>query len=539
MPEGVILGIDGKHLASSMRDIAGHHMGGEISSWSVTGKSVDEMYLPIKEEADAKAADIICSNSTASGAVQTYVDSVVGHQFRLNAKPNYRRLGISADDARSLAKDIEAAFTEYAEDPRCFIDAERRLTFTGLIRAGVRSHMESGEIFSSAEWFSKQGSNFNTSIKRINPGRISNPNNIMDTDKLRAGMELNSRGASVAVHLRSNQYCPYGLHSLSGNWRRIPMYKAWGREQILHVFEPFGDGNCRGTTAFINVLGSLKTLERYKGVRLQNAVINAMYAATIESEMDPQTIFQVLGGDESGAKSLVNYMEAVGEYHKGANIRMNGAKIAHLFPNEKLKLNAPANVDNGFADFERSILRHIAAGLNLSYEQLAKDYSQVNYSSARAALMNEWRFFMGRRAMIASRYATKIYWLWLEEAINRNIIKLPSKAKFNFYEATSAWGRASWIGAGRLSIDGIKEIKEAILKIEAGLSTYEKELANLGEDYQEIFEQQVREMKERDSEGLPRAIWAKAENFAPGDSNSEGKNGASAGNNQQAAGAGS
>jgi len=34
-----------------------------------------------------------------------------------------------------------------------------------------------------------------------------------------------------------------------------------------------------------------------------------------------------------------------------------------------------------------------------------------------------------------------------------------------------------------------KEIKEAILRIEAGLSTYEDELALMGKDYQEVFDQ--------------------------------------------------
>ena len=37
-------------------------------------------------------------------------------------------------------------------------------------------------------------------------------------------------------------------------------------------------------------------------------------------------------------------------------------------------------------EFEQSLLRYIAAALGVSYEQLSKDYSQTNYSSARAAM---------------------------------------------------------------------------------------------------------------------------------------------------------
>ena len=44
--------------------------------------------------------------------------------------------------------------------------------------------------------------------------------------------------------------------------------------------------------------------------------------------------------------------------------------------------------------------------------------------------------------------------------------------------------------------------------IEAGLSTYEKECAKRGDDYQEIFAQQVRETMERRAAGLKPPAWA-------------------------------
>ncbi|KAE9673264.1 phage portal protein, partial [Enterobacteriaceae bacterium TzEc077] len=38
---------------------------------------------------------------------------------------------------------------------------------------------------------------------------------------------------------------------------------------------------------------------------------------------------------------------------------------------------------------------------------------------------------------------------------------------------------------------------------------YEKELALMGDDYQEIFRQQLRETQERQAAGLPRPVWIK------------------------------
>ncbi|KZN58775.1 hypothetical protein N473_26340, partial [Pseudoalteromonas luteoviolacea CPMOR-1] len=52
-----------------------------------------------------------------------------------------------------------------------------------------------------------------------------------------------------------------------------------------------------------------------------------------------------------------------------------------------------------------------------------------------------------------------------------------------------------------------------ILRIESGLSTYEKELALMGEDYIEVFEQQAREIEERKAKGLPPPSWVLAMGF--------------------------
>ncbi len=64
-----------------------------------------------------------------------------------------------------------------------------------------------------------------------------------------------------------------------------------------------------------------------------------------------------------------------------------------------------------------------AAGTNSTYEQIARDYSQTNYSGARAGLMETWKFFLSKRQLIAGRFATEIYLLWLEEAISLGNVK--------------------------------------------------------------------------------------------------------------------
>jgi lambda family phage portal protein len=256
-------------------------------------------------------------------------------------------------------------------------------------------------------------------------------------------------------------------------------------------------------------------IDKAKSMKLQNLIVNSMYAAVIESELNSETAHQLITGGQEVKKNFTKWLGTAAGFHQGANVKMNGVKIPHLFPGESLNLKTPGNADNGFGELESSFLRNIAAGFNVSYEQLARDYSKVNYSSGRMSNNETWRYFLGRRKMIACKFASSIFSLVFEEMVNRNIITLPRKARYNFYDRKAAWCNAEWIGSGRLSIDGLKEVKEAILRIESGLSTYEKELAVMGEDYQEIFSQQVREMKERKEKGLPPASWAAVQAFAP------------------------
>lgn len=501
---------------------AGNGFGGQLKNWSPTPKSIDAALLPGLERGNARADDLVYNHATASGGVQLHIDNVVGHLFRLNYKPSYDRLGITEEDARALALDVESAWLEYAEDPiNCYIDAERKRTFTMIIREGIGAHTQSGEISNAAEWIDRPGSLYKTAIKIISPHRISNPNNTGNTGTLKSGVVTDRHGAAEGYWVRNHSTSGFGFGSgLGDEWKYVKREMINGRQQFLHIFEPAGDGQTRGANKMLTIMEDLHSLDKLSKTKLQKNIIDATMAAVIESEYTGEDVFNAIGaysdGDALGEDTpFQNAVLATGEYHNALDMRLDGSRVAHLLPNEHLRLLTSGNSDNGYVDFERSILRKIAQGMNVSYEQLARDYSQTNYSSARASIMETWRYFMGQRKVIASRHASMIFALWFEEAVNRKVIKLPRKATRGFYEAKASWCNAEWIGSGRLSIDGLKEVKEAVLLIESGLSTYEIELGKMGRDYREVFAQQVREQKERDAAGLPKASWVQTMAMAP------------------------
>lgn len=213
-----ILNPNGQPARESMSSYDGAGVGyaGQLSRWNVNSKSADAAILPTFDTGNARAADLTRNNGYAKSGVQLHIDHIVGHQFKLVYKPNLLLLGLDLEsqEVGDFIKLVEAKFSNFAEDPRCYIDAERKRTFTMLIREGIGTHCKTGEITAKAEYFKKRGSQYKTAIKMIDYARISNPDGKMDTKGLRAGVKTNKRGAAVGYHVRTSHPSDSGLNLL-------------------------------------------------------------------------------------------------------------------------------------------------------------------------------------------------------------------------------------------------------------------------------------------------------------------------------------
>lgn len=272
---------------------------------------------------------------------------------------------------------------------------------------------------------------------------------------------------------------------------------------MIHLFEQQRPDQTRGIAAMVSALKEMRITKQFRDVVLQNAVVNATYAASIESDLPPAEAFATLGGTDNIAAAMGSYVEQylgqIAEYSGGArNLQLDGVKIPHLFPGTKLNLHQAGKGGPLGQEFEQSLLRYIAASLGVSYEQLSKDYSQTNYSSARAAMAETWKRMNAVKRQVADRFATTVYRLWLEEAINKGAIQsLPAAARPPGWlyqdQRLDAISKCDWIGASRGQIDELKETQAAVLRLKFNLSTDEDEIARLGKDWREVKRQRARE----------------------------------------------
>lgn len=478
----------------------------ETLLWSPPTISADRQINSVKEMADARGRDMVQNDGYAIGAVQTHKDSIVGAQFRLNLHPDwellkrlYPRAAFDEEWADEFQQVVESRFNLLSDSPECWFDAERKKTLTDMIRLDVGAFCFTGESLATVEWIRQSDRPFYTAIQAISPSRLSNPFGEPDTPFLKRGINKDQYGAPVSYFIRvahpGDVFDPRYLE-----WKEVPAKKPWGRVQVIHIYEPLQVGQSRGVSEMVSVLKSMRMTRKFADVTLQNAVVNASYAAAVESELPSEMVYRALGAGGTGLNSVLGeYLTSLNEYLGTAqNINVDGAKIPHLFPGTKLSLKPMGTPGGVGTEFEHSLLRHTAAALGLSYEQFSRDYTKTNYSSARASMAETFKFMQSRKRGVADKKASAIMRLWMEEELNAGALPLPKGADANiFYDAVAreALCNCTWIGASRGQIDEKKETESAILRIKSGLSTYEKECALLGDDFRKIFAQRAREDK--------------------------------------------
>jgi lambda family phage portal protein len=479
----------------------------ETLTWRPTFGSPDMAINSVKEEADARSRDMVLNDGFSQGGVSLHKDSIVGAQYRLNAKPDYRVLGATAEWAEEFSVAAESRFNLAAEFEDCWLDAAGCLTFTGMVRLLVGAFVYTGEVLATAEWI-KDGRPFNTAIQLVSPDRLSNPDGVSDDRFLRRGVRKNNRGRPIGYYIRQGHPQEwYDNRSLL--WNYVPAAKPWGRKQVIHIIEPAQIDQTRGIAEMVAALKHARMTKKFSEITLQNAVINASYAAAIESELpSPELVTAMGGGDDGYQKALAQYLGMLESYLGGAeNVQIDGAKIPTFFPGTKLSLKPMGTPGGVGSDFEASLLRKIAASLNVSYEELSRDIGRASYSGLKAAMTMTGRAMGARKKMVADRFANNVYALWVEEEIAAGNLPLPpGRNRTDFYRdngmAKAAYTRCTFVGSGRGQIDELKETQAAMLRVKSGLSTYEEECAKLGKDWREVFEQQAREQRMIESLGL-------------------------------------
>ncbi len=474
--------------SSDTAHFAASRIARELRAWTPPLESATSELYGEREAIASRAYDLERNDGIASGAMQTYTDNIVGVGLRLSPKPNYIALGRTKEWADQWSRNTRAKWSTFADS--LDFDAGRDLTFAGHTALMLRTAMLDGDGLSIGMWLGpdkRPGAKWSTCVMGIDPARLGTPPGMMEGNGIHDGVEiLPETGESIAYHIRKAHPADVMRPGISGEYVRVPARTAWGRRRVIHLFDRSRYGAQRGKSVLTKVMSAFKMLAHYQRIELQTVIINSMIAAFIETPLPPDQIAELFG-DADKLKASRNQWD----------VQLEGGSIIPLHPGDKLSTFNPSRPNGAYESFVNAVLRYISTGLNIPYELLMKDFTKTNYSSARAALLEAWRFFLAKREWLGIYWATPVYEMWLEEAIARGEVEDPG-----YYENRDAVCACEWIGPGRGWVDPVKEADAAKSRMEGNLSTLERECAEQGLDWEDVLEQRAREKQFAESLGL-------------------------------------
>jgi lambda family phage portal protein len=471
-----------------------------------------DAWLYDRDEVIARSRDVGRNEGVGASASMRVVNAAVGFRWDFTSKPNARLLGISYEAARELGADIDALWETYAYGIHFTCDAERMLTFGGLLRMSGAHIFNDGEMVGVVEYAHDEPTRFRTRLRVIDPDRLSNPNGLPDSPTLRGGVEKNRDGVPVVYHIREGHPSDLGANA-SMVWRAVPRYATnLGRPQVLHAFDKLRAGLTRGVTRFASVLKLFRSLSQYTDKTIEAAALNALFLGFVKSNAGPSAT-----SESFSAEDVSDWADERTDYYEAHPVEVGDVQLPVLGPDDDVTMQTTVRDTSGFDGFTRAILRLIAAALGVTYEELSMDFSQTNYSSARAALLIAWKETLALRGLIEQQIAWPLFAAWLEEAFDIGALQIPDGAP-DFYEAIDAYVEGRWRGPGRGHIDPTKEILAAAARMEAGITTMEDECADYdGSSWEEKLEQKARETARKVDLKITSAPVAPSSDDAEGD----------------------
>jgi lambda family phage portal protein len=485
----------------------------EMGDWLPWIRSPDSEINQFRDRMVARQRDLVRNDGLASGGITRILDNTVGASLKLSSMPDYAALraltgmkGFDAHWAVEFRRAAEALWRGYADDLGRYGDVSRQLTTSQQLRLALRHKLVDGDALMMAYWLPERigvgGARYATSWLVVDPDRLSNPFQAMDNRHMRGGVEIDDYGVPVAYHIRKAEQNDWYNAVEANTWERIEREDPDGWMRVVHDFERDRAGQNRGVGVFTSVLARFKMLSRYYGVELQAATIAATFGTYVKSPYDPGLVQDALSGDDE----LSQYQQLRLDWSNERPAMLNGARIPTLAPGESIEQVAAAHPHSGFSEFVQEMQRSFAAASGMSAEQISQDWSRTNYSSARAALLEAWKTLTRRSAEFKINTATPVYAGVLHEMMDRGDLPLPLGAP-SFLEARTAYAKCAWLGVARGWVDPVKEKQGAILGMDAGLSTLQRECAEQGLDYEEVIEQRAIEAQMFKEKGLPPPRW--------------------------------
>ena len=419
--------------------------GPQLRNWLSQRGSANRLNQWTFEEIRDRARDLVRNNPYAARIVSFYASQIIGDGVRPHFKEH---------------REFDELVDRFCKNPD--VGADGNQTLLSQQSLAEKERTTAGSVFIVREWLSRREWK-NSTLELPFQTRLLE-SEFLDTRKdgqtadgnyIIRGIEVDDRSRPVAYHFYKHH--PDGVHLQTLESERILA------RDVIHLHDQKRPGEVISVSELTPVMTALKNFKQMMDTELIRQKVAASFMAFVHS-----------------ADSDADFQQEYG--------KLSPARIQKLAPGEDVTLASPPDRFN-LEQLIRVYLRQIATGVDMTYEQLAADFSQVNFTSGRMGNI-EWERKKERIREHVWRaiYCTKMS-RWLIDA----------SAFAGFLDDV---GKASWSFPARRMIDPEKEIKAKQKAVRNGISTLRREVEKEGLDFEQTMQEAADDFETIDDLGL-------------------------------------
>ena len=435
----------------------------------------------------ARSRQLIRDNAVARAGQSRFTNNVVGRGFTPQVRVDKDRLGITESQATEFADIATRLFEEWS--PHC--DAAGRLSFNSALRLIADSVFENGESLALLPFIpGRPKAPLARAVDLIEPDRLETPPDKYGADNMAGGVEMGEWGQPTRYHIRKTH--PGELVAVS-RWNDFDVYgahDAQGRPRVLHLYRQHRAAAARGVPLLSACLRTLRDLGEGEEAEIIAWRMAAALGLVIETS-EPESYENDTDETDADGRTLELWEPGITQ---------------RLRPGEKIHSFQSQRPNTEYEGYIRAQLRKIASALDMPYEVLAFDFSRMNYSSARTALLEFRRYCQVVQSWLAESFCRPLWQLLLEEAHARNLFP-----RFvNYLTDPLGWAQVVWVPQPWAWVDPAKEAIAAEKAVALGSTSVVDECTAQGREWRRVVDHQLereRYIRERREElGLPPPV---------------------------------
>ncbi|HAS90299.1 MAG TPA: phage portal protein, partial [Desulfovibrio sp.] len=437
-----------------------------------------------REKLNARIEDVVANDGHAESIRATLTTNIVGPGLKAQSNLSATKLGLTSEQATEIERAQEDAVAIWEKEAH----VSGKFQWADIQAQSISSYAIHGEYCYLDRFFDektrkRKGRTFSFALQDIHPNRLRTPDTEFYDAKIRDGIYFDSDSEAVGYFIHN----PADLNEPE-SWCYYPA-KRGHITNFFHNFRLTKAEQVRGTSIFAPVIKLFRDKYDFLDYEVIAQIIQASFPIAIERDYaSPEVDDGILKDILDGEARWYQQVEA--------------GQVIYPNPGEKVNPLSSDRPGNNFEAFFKMILKTLSAAAGVPYHQVIKDFSETNYSSARAALLESWREFQCYRDWLIRLFLQKVREIVIEEAWLRGMWSIPEGCP-GFYEARNLWTACKWTPPARGHIDEDKEAKANERKLATNQITYEAYYAEQGLDWRQEFEKIARERKVMAELGIP------------------------------------